>query len=114
MGRGSDLFGGALYVVFVASDKESGIDHYEVAERRFPSEPLQWEHAESPFRLSDQYETSDIVIKAVDRAGNERTTTLTRAQYFRPYELGGLAVVLILAAYLFLQRRVRKPHHAHH
>lgn len=61
------LFEGKYLIVFFTTDKQSGIDHYEVKEGNF-----RWEKAESPYLLKDQSLKSEIKVKAVDKAGNER------------------------------------------
>lgn len=95
----SALFGGESYLAFTASDKSSGIDHYEVAETRVPSFFAAWLHyqrAESPYVFVDHYLTSDVYIKAVDRAGNERIAVFHRSHLLRPYEWAILCVTIIL------------------
>lgn len=73
------------YIVFNALDKQSGIDHYEVLETdpdRFgfltwvPKEAY-WVEAQSPYVLRDQKLRSKIMVKAVDKNGNERIVTYT-------------------------------------
>jgi len=81
--RDQTVFGGKWFVVFLSHDKDSGIDHYEVAEKRsifgrtFPIEALNWEKAESPYVLRDQSRSSYIYVKAVDRAGNVTISELS-------------------------------------
>lgn len=74
------------YIVFSTTDKQSGIDHYEVKETdpdRFgfltwlPERTSYWVVAESPYILRDQKLTSKILVKAVDKNGNERVVTYT-------------------------------------
>lgn len=73
------------YIVFNTTDKQSGISHYEVLETdpdRFglltwlPKESY-WVEAKSPFVLRDQKLRSKIMVKAVDKNGNERIVTYT-------------------------------------
>lgn len=66
IGRHNSLFDGKWFLVFTTQDKGSGIDHYEVFEGR------QWKRARSPHLLQDQTLQSNIRVKAVDKAGNER------------------------------------------
>jgi hypothetical protein len=92
---------GKFFVVFSTTDKETGIDHYEVLEDRTnPSAdkksglfaqlfsrickpkvvvPLDWKKADSPYILKDQALRSVIRVKAVDRAGNERVVEYNNA-----------------------------------
>ena len=89
-------------VVFAAVDKGQGIDHYEVAERRawWPA-GLQWKVATSPYALGDRYGTSDVYVKAVDRAGNETLGVYAHAHALRPYEFLLLGILLVYAALIY-------------
>ena len=68
------------YIAFSTTDKQSGVDHYEVLEtdpERFGflsllERPAYWVKAESPYVLRDQRLHSKILVKAVDKKGNER------------------------------------------
>jgi hypothetical protein len=99
------IFDGHYFLAFATQDKGSGIDHYEVAETRgwFP---WGWRETESPYLLSDQKLTSDVYIKAIDEAGNERVAVFHRERFARSYELliGGILIVLLAA---LLVRRLR-------
>jgi len=69
-----NIFGGKYFIVFSTTDKQTGIDHYEVKEGK-----IDWKRAESPYLLEDQSLKSIIKVKAVDKAGNERI-----AEYIPP------------------------------
>jgi hypothetical protein len=75
------IFEGKYFIVFSTTDKQTGIDHYEVAEQRrtLRQTTLNWKRAESPYLLEDQGLKSIIKVKAVDKAGNERI-----AEYIPP------------------------------
>ncbi len=83
---------GRYFIVFSTTDKQTGIDHYEVLENK-KDDATSWldnlvgvlrralnkqekessfEVAQSPHILKDQNLKSQIKVKAVDRAGNER------------------------------------------
>lgn len=73
------------YIAFSTTDKQSGIDHYEVLETdpdRFgfltwvPRES-HWVRGESPYVLRDQELRSKVLVKAVDKNGNERVVEYT-------------------------------------
>lgn len=74
---------GRYYIVFSTTDKQSGIDHYEVLETdperwgflSFISREAKWLQTESPHVLQDQSLRSTIQVKAVDKSGNERIVT---------------------------------------
>ena len=65
------IFEGKYFIAFQAIDNQSGIDHYQVKEGKKP-----WKKAKSPYLLEDQTLSSKILVKAVDKAGNERISIL--------------------------------------
>ncbi len=65
------IFEGKYFIIFSTTDKQTGIDHYEVAETR-EGEEKSWKKGESPYLLEDQELKSIIEVKAIDNAGNER------------------------------------------
>lgn len=93
-----DIFNGKSYITFNTTDKQTGIDHYEVLEIR-PNEKLgvkpessfldrvlgrdrpapEWKQGKIPYLLNDQDLLSIIRVKAIDKAGNERL-----AEYIPP------------------------------
>jgi hypothetical protein len=74
------LYDGRAALVFAAADKDSGIDHYEVSEKRSGVfslfSPTAWTTAESPYLLTDQSLQSEIRVRAVDKTGNIREEKL--------------------------------------
>ncbi len=120
-----NAFSNDYYIVFNTTDKQSGIDHYEVME-----EPLEdfdlfkwgaanapWITARSPFLLKDQSLNSSIMVRAVDKAGNEYLATLVPDKTQRTMSQQGkviLALVItgfvlfILAAVFFWHTRRSK------
>ena len=74
------VFSGKYYVVFSTTDKQSGIDHYEILEEPIKELSLfkwgipnrSWVKAKNPYVLVDQSLKSVIRVKAIDKAGNER------------------------------------------
>ncbi len=101
---------GKWFVVFNVHDKQSGIDHVEVYERKkflglFKSE-TGWVTATSPHILKDQERKSQVSVKAVDRAGNERIVTLEKAgtstgELYLKYGLLGILVLLLCLVFLY-------------
>lgn len=69
IGQDQSIFNGQYFLAFSATDQRSGIDHYEVIE---VSSPSSWQVAASPYLLKDQALSSDIYVRAVDKAGNFR------------------------------------------
>lgn len=74
IGQDSFLFDNQYFISFFTTDKESGIDHYEVKEGE-----RDFVRAESPYLLRDQTLRSLIQVKAVDKAGNEIMSELMPA-----------------------------------
>jgi hypothetical protein len=60
------VFGGSYFAVFSTVDKQSGIDHYEIQENGI------WKRISNPYKLTDQSLKNGVLLKAVDKAGNER------------------------------------------
>ena len=113
LGTDPGLFAGRDYLVFMAVDKSSGIDHYAVAESRVPSFllpllPLSWRVVTSPYVLADQNLTSTVYVKAVDRAGNERLAVFPLQHLFTVYEKAALLGILIGVALLWQRGRRRR------
>jgi len=61
------VFKGKYFITFSTTDKQTGIDHYEIREGN-----RDWKIVVSPYILENQKLTDDIWVKAVDKAGNER------------------------------------------
>jgi hypothetical protein len=61
------IFEGKYFITFSTTDKQTGLDYYEVKEGEGD-----WKEAKSPYLLEDQGLESIIKVKAVDKAGNER------------------------------------------
>ena len=61
------IFEGKHFIAFSTTDKQTGIDYYEVKEGK-----KDWQRFVSPYLLEDQSLESIIKVKAVDKAGNER------------------------------------------
>ena len=113
------------FIVFNSSDKQSGIDHYEVTEEPFDEfmsfkwgrADAPWHITKSPYVLTDQTLNSTIHVKAVDKAGNERIVRLVPDTALRGMSqetlltiLGAaalLVVVGVIAAYILWRRRRR-------
>jgi hypothetical protein len=91
------IFEGKWFLVFATQDKGSGIDHYEVCEGK--SKCIA---AESPYLLQNQDLDEEIIVKAVDKSGNERVATIP-ARFARPwYKDYAILAILIIAALVYL------------
>ena len=78
------LFSGQWFAVFSTVDKQTGIDHYEVAEMstaqvNTSQDQWNWIRAVSPYLIKNQGLNEVIAVRAVDMAGNTRV-----AQYTSP------------------------------
>ena len=99
------IHNGRYYITFNTTDKQSGIDHYEVME-----EPLSqfgsftWGRADAPwviashnqYVLKDQNLNSIIRVKAVDKAGNEYVATYLPDETLRTTPLTHVALLVLL------------------
>jgi len=98
-------FNQKYYIVFNTTDKETGIDQYQIME-----EPLSqfgsfqwgradapWMVARSPYILKDQSLNSIIRVKAIDKAGNEYITNLIPDDSIRTFSSSQLTFIIILA-----------------
>ncbi len=101
------LFDGKYFLIFDAIDKDSGIDHYEVREGGG-----KWKRAQSPYLLEDQGLSSDIYVRAIDKAGNIRTAKVLAQnnQYKKPVTIPQVFLTLLIAITIIylLRRRYRK------
>jgi hypothetical protein len=121
--RDTFAFGGDYFIVFNTTDKQTGIDQYQVME-----EPLSklaafdwgradapWVTARSPYVLEDQTLNSIIRVKAIDKAGNEYIATVTPDEAMRGVAreyivAGALAVGLLILlsgilGWIYVRRR---------
>ena len=120
----NNVFNGKYYIVVSTTDKQSGIDHYEVLEEPIRELSLfkwgapnhAWTRAKNPYVLIDQRLQSVIRVKAVDKAGNERIATYAPTDTSRmidPYSAlvagVGVALLFLLAGVVlyYLRRKFR-------
>ena len=119
IGRDPSIFGGKYFLSFAATDKTSGVDHYEVIELPYkkifgflPSNKYyseseinkEWKKAKSPYLLKDQKLMSLIKVKAVDKAGNERVEEIYPSKKPVPYWV----LFVILAGVIVIWRLIEK------
>jgi hypothetical protein len=95
------IFEGKYFIIFSTTDKQTGIDYYEVKEGKGD-----WKKAGSPYLLEDQSLNSIIKIKAVDKAGNERIAEYTPPKKPFPYWI--IILVLIGAGIIWWIIRKKK------
>lgn len=103
------IFDGKWFLVFATQDKGSGIDHYEVCEGK-----KQCVIAESPYLLKNQNLDEKIIIKAIDKNGNERIVTLPAQKpsvWYKNYLILAIIIILIATGYFvgkFLWRKYKR------
>ena len=88
---------GRYFIAFSTTDKQTGIDYYEIAELDFIeriTNKAKWQRGSSPYLLEDQNLKSLIKVKAVDKAGNWRIETLKPPLKFHWQDL--LWIILIV------------------
>jgi hypothetical protein len=116
------------YVVFNTTDKQTGIDVYQIMEEpltqfgsfQWGRADAPWVEARSPYTLQDQSLNSIIRVRAIDKAGNEYIAnlipdesmrTLSQEQLFT-YLLAAAGIVLLLVlvvvGFVFIAKRKRR------
>lgn len=127
--RTENAFSNKYFITFNTTDKQSGINHYEVIEEPLDSkdffgwgaETAPWVKAKSPYVLDDQSLNSTIRVRAIDKAGNEYIATYVPSEDMRTmsqedlymYIAFAFAAVLVLAifatvVFILLRRRRKK------
>lgn len=92
------IFEGKYFITFSTADKQTGLDHYQVAEvnlleRLFNRE--RWQPGTSPYLLTDQSLRSLIKVKAVDKAGNQRIESIQPPFKLRWSDIIWILLILI-------------------
>ena len=101
--KNSEMFDGKYFLVFSAQDQESGIDHFEIQE-----DGKNWQLAQSPYLLKDQALKNKILVKAVDKAGNETISQAEIPQKFPYWTLILLIPATLLAALIIKKKRGKR------
>jgi hypothetical protein len=110
--RNKEIFNGKYYITFETKDKQSRIAYYEVSEKPinfiFLAKPdiknLSFKKAESPYVLEDQSLRSYVIVKAVDKAGNERVEILypQRVLVFDDVLVFAFCLVILMGLLIFI------------
>lgn len=107
IGKDEFISEGKYFVSFAAKDKTSGVDYYEASEIddwgifdfiNINKKNLVWRKASSPYLLADQSLKSKILIKAVDKAGNERIAKVVPPNKTVYWQTGVLLLILVILA----------------
>jgi len=113
IGKDPSMFEGKYFLSFLAIDKSSGIDHYEVREEKIDlfgtAKVSGWEVNKSPYLIKDQTLGSLVKVKAVDRAGNERIAEILPLKKPFPYQVLIIAVLGLLIIGWLTKRLVFNP-----
>lgn len=99
------LYDGRWFVVFGTTDKETGIDHYEVKEGSGD-----WVRADSPYVLNDQTLSGAVSVKAVDLAGNFTIGVANKEKSFSK-SLLIIPVVFLLLVIFFVFHKLYVGYH---
>jgi len=104
LSRNSSAFGGKYFIIFSTQDKDSGIDYFQVKEG-----DGDWGKTVSPYVLRDQSLRSIIIVKAVDKAGNERIEVLKpgRRIFLERLLYIGIGLIFGLLLYLLIKNIIR-------
>ncbi|MDD5551685.1 MAG: cohesin domain-containing protein [Candidatus Pacebacteria bacterium] len=109
LSKDSFVFDNQYFISFATTDKETGIDYYEVLEvplDKKNNKVSEWVRTESPYLLKDQSLKSEIMVKAVDKAGNERIEKLNPQN--KAYYLVILILLIIFSGVIFLIVKKRR------
>ncbi|MDQ5939022.1 MAG: hypothetical protein QG603_806 [Patescibacteria group bacterium] len=96
IGRDPAVFNGKYFLTITARDEQSGMDHFEVKEG-----DRGYIRTESPYVLQDQSLKSELIVLAVDKAGNasvikhQPTVTTTKQDNKWLWMIILLAVILL-------------------
>jgi len=106
--RSTEIFNNEYFLVFNTQDKESGIAYYEIKEGR-----RQFEKAESPYLLKNQWIYEEIIVRAVDKAGNIREAIVSplrvRPIFFTfKFWLMAVLILLVIGVVIYVIRRLLK------
>jgi hypothetical protein len=107
-------FDGKWFINFATTDKQSGVDHYEIQESRSGKlDAGKWKTATSPYVLEDQELHSFIYVIAIDRQGNERIIKVFprkplpwTKQY--GYEAGAVGLLVLAGGAMYFRRGLLK------
>jgi hypothetical protein len=92
LSRDPSIFNNQYFITFFTTDKESGIDHYEIKEGTGP-----YVVGNAPYLLKDQKLKSIIRVKAVDKAGNSQIAEILPRKPLKWYENWEIWIMIIVA-----------------
>ncbi|MFH1423699.1 MAG: hypothetical protein ABIG29_01985, partial [Candidatus Nealsonbacteria bacterium] len=97
------IFEEKYFIIFSTTDKQTGIDYYEIKEREGD-----WVKTTSPYMLEDQGLRSIIRVRAVDKAGNYIVVEQLPRNKPLPYKYFAIILVLIICVPVwFIIKKIR-------
>lgn len=100
LGRESSVYEGKYFISFYATDKESGVQRYEVKENNLPMV-----RSGNVYILQNQELSGQVEVKAIDNAGNIRSQMINleeeKNQSGSPVNVLIVAIVLIVVTAMF-------------
>ncbi len=128
--KNPSIFSNKYFITFNTTDKQTGIDHYEVIEEPLDSfnffswgdSNAPWVVARSPYLLKDQSLNSTIRVKAIDKAGNTYVATFIPedklGSIFSSSSLWSifivavsLVVILLLTSFYYFRKKIMYRRH---
>ncbi|TFG35100.1 MAG: hypothetical protein E4H47_02370, partial [Parcubacteria group bacterium] len=96
IGQDPAVYEGRYFIVFSTTDKQTGIAYYQIKEGG-----SDWKTGESPYLLNDQGLEEKVLVKAVDKAGNERIEEFSASGSSFSY-VGLLTLLIIIFWFIYL------------
>lgn len=100
----SSIFEGKYFITFSTTDKQSGIDYYEVVEQNLIERILKrekWSKATSPYLLKDQDLKSLIKVKALDKSGNYRIEIFESKFKISAFDIVWIILIILAIGVIF-------------
>lgn len=100
-----NVYGGETFLVFSATDKQTGIARYDIGfSRIFRPDDTAWISAQSPYQLDGNASSKLVWVRAVDNAGNISYIHIAGPGYYRNIVLLGILIVIILCLAHFVRK----------
>ncbi len=96
----TNLFNNAWFLVFATQDKGVGVDRYEICEGKTCTT------GDSPYPLQNQKLSDTIIVRAIDKNGNERIAKVPGS--YTSTLIIVLAVAIVVCIIIFLRNRISK------
>ena len=105
IGQDPAVFEGKYFIVFSTTDKQTGVAYYQIKEG-----DSEWKAEDSPYPLENQDLKEKILVKAVDKAGNERIEEFSppKSNLFYLELLSLLIIIFCIIYFLFKKFKSKK------